>query len=71
MAEKITLSAIKADVGGFVGHSSMHPALMEKATESLESVKNQGLIIDFCVTHCGDDLELIMTHEKGTESGEI
>jgi len=71
MEEKITISAIKADVGGFVGHSSMHPALMEKAKESLESTKNKGIIIDFCVTHCGDDLELIMTHRKGTESGEI
>ncbi|TES90742.1 MAG: fructose 1,6-bisphosphatase [Candidatus Cloacimonadota bacterium] len=71
MADKITLSAIKADVGGFVGHSSMHPALMEKAKELLESAKNQRLLVDFCVTHCGDDLELIMTHKKGTESGEI
>ncbi len=71
MAEKITLSAIKADVGGFVGHSSMHPALMEKAEELLENVKNQGMLVDFHVTHCGDDLELIMTHKKGTESVEI
>lgn len=71
MAEKITLSAIKADVGGYVGHSSMHPALMEKARELLEQAKNEGTLIDFCVTHCGDDLELIMTHKKGEESGEI
>ncbi len=71
MEEKITLSAIKADVGGFVGHSSMHPALMEKAEELLESAKNQGMLVDFCVTHCGDDLELIMTHRKGTESEKI
>jgi fructose 1,6-bisphosphate aldolase/phosphatase len=71
MPDKITLSAIKADVGGYVGHSSMHPALMEKAEELLEQQKNEGVLIDFCVTHCGDDLELIMTHTKGTESGEI
>ena len=71
MEEKITLSVIKADVGGFVGHSSMHPALMDKAKELLNVAKNQETIVDFYVTHCGDDLELIMTHRKGTESGEI
>jgi fructose 1,6-bisphosphate aldolase/phosphatase len=27
--QTITLSVIKADIGGFVGHSAMHPALIE------------------------------------------
>jgi fructose 1,6-bisphosphate aldolase/phosphatase len=31
MEEKVTLSVIKADVGGFVGHSGMHPELIEEA----------------------------------------
>ena len=29
--EKITVSLIKADVGGFPGHSAVHPELMEQA----------------------------------------
>ena len=33
--DMITLSVIKADVGGYVGHSSMHPALVEKGQECL------------------------------------
>ena len=32
----ITLSLIKADIGGYVGHSSMHPSLMEKGRECME-----------------------------------
>ncbi len=71
MADKTTLSVIKADVGGYVGHSSMHPALMEKAEESLGRAKGAGTLIDFRVVHCGDDLELIMTHQKGAEAEEI
>ena len=31
--EKTTLSVIKADVGGFVGHSSIHEELIEEAEE--------------------------------------
>lgn len=67
----ITLSVIKADVGGYVGHSSMHPALMEKAQSELGRAKQNGLLIDYFVTRVGDDLELIMTHQKGEESAEI
>ena len=35
MRDKITLSVIKADVGGWIGHSRMHPALEERAREEL------------------------------------
>ncbi len=68
---EITLSVIKADVGGYVGHSSMHPALIEEATKHLEVAKRDGVLIDFHVARCGDDLQLIMTHTKGVDSEEI
>jgi fructose 1,6-bisphosphate aldolase/phosphatase len=67
---KVTLSVIKADIGGYPGHSSMHPALMKIANNELEKMKGK-LIIDFRVMHCGDDLELIMTHTKGEDNKEI
>jgi fructose 1,6-bisphosphate aldolase/phosphatase len=67
----VTLSVIKADVGGYVGHSSTHPALMEKAQEMLNEAKSRGLLVDFHVTHVGDDLELIMTHGEGEGSEEV
>lgn len=68
MAGKLTFSVIKADIGGFVGHSNIHPSLMVEADGELEIAKRQGTIIDFHVTHCGDDLGLIMTHTHGVDS---
>lgn len=68
---KITLSVIKADIGGFVGHSSSHPQILARAEQLLDPIKEKGEIIDYYVTHCGDDLELIMTHQKGTDNQEI
>ncbi len=65
---KITLSVIKADVGGYVGHSSLPDELMVTAREHLGLAVKQGVLIDFRVLRCGDDLELIMTHRKGTEA---
>jgi len=70
MAE-ITLSIIKADVGGFVGHSDVHPALRDKCSDCLAKAKKDGLLVDFCRAEVGDDIALIMTHNKGIENEEI
>ncbi len=67
--EKITISVIKADIGGWPGHSRVHPPqLVETAEEVLAGAKEKGTIIDFYVATCGDDLQLIMTHGKGVDS---
>ncbi len=71
MAPKMTLSVIKADVGGFVGHSNIHEALLEEARERMEAARLQGSVVDFHITHCGDDLGLVMTHYQGVDSTEI
>ncbi len=68
---RVTLSVIKADVGGFPGHRGIHPALLERANEVLAEAKKSGSIIDFHVTRVGDDLELIMTHNRGTDNPDI
>ena len=68
---KVTLSVIKADIGGYVGHSESHPEIIAKATEGLEKAKKDGLLVDCQATKCGDDLQLIMTHQKGTGNSEI
>ncbi|WP_148883230.1 fructose-1,6-bisphosphate aldolase/phosphatase [Thermococcus aciditolerans] len=71
VGEKITLSVIKADIGGWPGHSRVHPQLVETAEEVLSKAVEDGTIIDFYVATCGDDLQLIMTHRKGVDSSEI
>src|SRR3972149_3224133 len=69
--EKITLSVIKADVGGFVGHSDVHPALLKKAEEELEKAKAGGLLIDYHRGKVGDDIALIMTHRQGPDNEDL
>jgi len=68
---KTTVSIIKADVGGFPGHSTMHPALVEEAKKCLEDAKKTGIVTDYRVAYCGDDLELIMSHNKGVDNKEV
>ena len=68
---KVTLSVIKADIGGYVGHSESHPAILAKAEECLNKAKKEGKLIDCQVTKCGDDLQLIMTHQKGVGDYDI
>ncbi len=67
---KTTISVIKADVGSFPGHSRTHPKLLEKAAKMLKDEEGK-LLIDSFVTHCGDDLELIMTHTHGVDNEKI
>ncbi|MDY6821176.1 MAG: fructose-1,6-bisphosphate aldolase/phosphatase [Deferribacterota bacterium] len=71
MEEKITISVIKADVGGITGHSMVHSDLLCVARKEIEEACHDRLIIDGFVTNVGDDLELIMTHRKGEENEEI
>ena len=67
----VTLSVIKADIGGYVGHSESHPDVLAKAGECLARAKKGGLLVDYHVTKCGDDLQLIMTHQHGEENEKI
>ncbi|MBR9680743.1 MAG: fructose 1,6-bisphosphatase [Candidatus Altiarchaeota archaeon] len=64
----VTISAIKADIGGYPGHHSVHPDLIKTAEKELENAKKAKLLIDYRVLACGDDLQLIMTHDKGVDS---
>lgn len=70
MSKKITLSVIKADIGGFVGHSNVHPALLQEAERVLTD-KGKDMLVDFKVSHIGDDINLVMTHRKGIDSQDI
>jgi len=68
---KVSLSVIKADIGGYVGHSTSHPEVLAKAEECLRTAKRDGLLIDYHVTNCGDDVQLIMTHQQGEDSAPV
>jgi len=66
-SQKITVSVIKADIGGWVGHSAIHPTLIESAGAKLAVAKAGELLVDYHVSACGDDLQLIMTHRHGID----
>lgn len=67
----ITISTIKADTGGFVGHTEVHPDMRRLAEERTAAAVADGLLIDAHVNRVGDDLALIMTHTRGPASPQI
>jgi fructose 1,6-bisphosphate aldolase/phosphatase len=69
--KKLTLSVIKADVGGWVGHSTCHPDMMALARSLVAKGVERGLLVDGQVLNVGDDVELIMTHHRGEENSDI
>ena len=42
----VTVSVIKADIGGMVGHSSSHPDILALGQRELDAAKQSGLLID-------------------------
>ncbi|MFQ5610874.1 MAG: fructose 1,6-bisphosphatase [Anaerolineae bacterium] len=61
----LTISAIKADVGSIGGHTRPSARMMEIARSGLAQAASEGTIIDFDVTHTGDDICLLMIHSHG------
>lgn len=70
VADSITLSVIKADIGGFVGHCSVHSALVARARQFLGE-RGADLLIDWSVLTVGDDLVLVMTHRNGQDNPSV
>jgi len=61
---KITLSAIKADIGSIGGHITPSKALVNEVKNFVrENGKN--LIIDFYIGFTGDDIAILCTHKRG------
>ncbi len=65
------MTVIKADIGSYPGHGTVHPRQLEVARESLERARKDGLIVDFHVTHAADDLQLIMSHRRGENNSKV
>jgi fructose 1,6-bisphosphate aldolase/phosphatase len=64
----VTISAIKADIGGYVGHSAVHPDVLGVARERVGEAVAHGLLLDAAVNACGDDVNLVMTHHHGVDA---
>jgi len=66
-----TLSVIKADIGGYVGHSAMHPEVLDEGREWMAKAVQSGMLIDAQAQSCGDDMFLIMSHDRGQDNVDI
>ncbi|MEM2098965.1 MAG: fructose-1,6-bisphosphate aldolase/phosphatase [Candidatus Bathyarchaeia archaeon] len=71
MSKKTTISLIKCDVGSLAGHHIVPKPLFKIAEKNLQQAKEKGLINSYLVFNAGDDLELLMIHEKGEQNRQI
>jgi fructose 1,6-bisphosphate aldolase/phosphatase len=62
----LTLSLFKADVGSVPGHNAVPNFLLDIAEESLE-----GKFLDHLVFSVGDDIQILLLHEKGENNEEV
>jgi fructose 1,6-bisphosphate aldolase/phosphatase len=68
---KITLSVIKADVGSIGGHTKPSERMLESVRERLGDAIRSQLLIDGMITHTGDDIAIIMSHQRGVGAPEV
>ena len=71
LPNKVTISTIKCDVGSLAGHYIVPKPLFDIAEKNLKKAEKKGLINNFYVFNAGDDLELLMVHEKGEQNQKI
>jgi fructose 1,6-bisphosphate aldolase/phosphatase len=71
MLRRTTVSIIKCDVGSLAGHHIVPKPLFNIAEKNLKAAKEKGLINSYYVFNAGDDLQLLMVHEKGESDPEI
>ena len=66
---KITVSVIKADVGGIGGHTKPSDGLIKAIRDTVE---NSGdLLIDHYIGYCGDDTHSVMSHTHGVDNEKV
>ena len=66
---KITVSVIKADVGGIGGHTRPSDNLIQAVRDTVKSAGD--LLIDHYIGYCGDDVHIVMSHTQGVDSEKI
>lgn len=67
---RTTVTVIKADIGSIGGHLKPSEELLKLVKSRVEAEKGK-LIIDCYVSHTGDDIAILCTHNKGKNSSEI
>ena len=68
---RMTLSAIKADVGSIGGHTRPTDEMLDRVRSDVQGAIDRGLLIDGFVFHVGDDIAIVMSHTRGKDNTEI
>jgi len=71
MPRKTTISLIKCDVGSLAGHHVVPKPLLKIAEKNLKAAEENDLINSYYIFNVGDDLQLLMVHEKGESNPDI
>ena len=66
---KITVSVIKADVGGIGGHTRPSDGLIQAVRDTVKDSSH--LLIDHYIGYCGDDVHIVMSHTHGVDNEQI
>ena len=66
---KITVSVIKADVGGIGGHTRPSDGLLDAVRKTIKN--SEELLIDYYIGYCGDDVHIVMSHTHGVDNNQI
>ena len=66
---KITVSVIKADVGGIGGHTRPSDGLLDAVRKTIKN--SEELLIDYYIGYCGDDVHIVMSHTHGVDNNKI
>lgn len=67
---RVTISAIKADIGGIGGHTRPSDELVD-AVRKFVAKNAKGMLIDYYIGYTGDDIHIIMTHMMGVDNEKI
>ena len=67
---KITLSVLKADIGSIGGHITPSQALIKEVNTFVQE-NGKDFLIDTYISHTGDDIAILCTHELGTANEKV
>ena len=68
---KITLSILKADVGSVGGHTKPTVHMLDSVRAESQTAIEKGLLLDAFVSHTGDDIAILMSHERGPDNVDV
>jgi len=66
---KVTLTAIKADVGSIGGHLRPSRKLLAAVEAAIEDKKS--LIRDYLLNYTGDDVAILFAHDRGVDDSDV